>query len=428
MTKISGWVLAALVLCGVAAQAADYPLVDAVECRARGGLPNFLARAAAGGEISVAYFGGSITAANGWRPKSFAWLKQQFPKAQFKELNAAIGGTGSDLGVFRNQHDVLSHKPNLVFVEFAVNDGGADPVRIQQTMEGIVRQTWKNDSTTDICFVYTLAHNQLDDLAKGKFQRSASAMEAVAEHYGIPSIHFGIEVAKQVKAGKLLFKGEVKKGESPMGPPMIFSTDGVHPLAETGHELYLQTIQRSWPALTAAAGKAAPHQLGAPLRADNWEAAKMVPLTQAMLQGPWEKLDPAKNGQAKAFAARMPALWKACAPGASLTFAFRGRAAAIYDLVGPDGGILTVKLDDKPERKATMIDGYCTYSRIAKLDCGSDLPDGLHHVTVKLTDQAPDKEKILFEKNRADLKQHPEKFRDNVWYAGALMLLGDLAE
>ena len=428
MKKTSLWLMAALALLGGVARAADYPLVDAVECRARGGLPNFLARAAAGGEVNVAYFGGSITAANGWRPKTFAWFKQQFPKAQFTEINAAIGGTGSDLGVFRNQHDVLDHKPNLVFIEFAVNDGGADPVHIQQTMEGIVRQTWKNDATTDICFVYTLAHNQLDDLAKGKFQRSASAMEAVAEHYGIPSIHFGVEVAKQVKEGKLIFKGEVKKGSSPMGPPMIFSTDGVHPLSETGHEIYLQVIQRSWPAVTKASREAAPHLLGAPLRADNWELAKMVPLSKEMMQGAWEKLDPAKNGQAKSVASRMPDLWKAGAPGATLSFAFKGKGVAVYDLLGPDGGIVTVKLDDQPERKATMIDGYCTYSRIAKLDCGSNLPEGLHRVTVKLTDQTPDKEKILFEKNRGELKQHPERFKDNVWYAGALLLLGDLAK
>ncbi len=427
MKTKAGWVLAVAAL-ALSAQAADFPLVEAVECRAREGLRNFMSRASRGEDVRVAYFGGSITAANGWRPKSFAWLKQQYPKAQFTEINAAIGGTGSDLGVFRNQHDVLRHKPNLVFIEFAVNDGGADPVRIQQTMEGIVRQTWKAEPKTDICFVYTLAHNQLDDLAKGKFQRSASAMEAMANHYGIPSIHFGVEVAKQVKEGRLVFKGELQKGASPMGPPMIFSTDGVHPLPETGHEIYLQVIQRSWPALAQASGAAEPHRLGAPLRADNWEAAKMVPLTPAMMQGQWEKLDPAKNGQAKAFAARMPDLWKACAPGATLAFAFKGKAAAVYDLLGPDGGIVTVKLDDKPERKATLIDGYCTYSRIAKLDCGSDLTEGLHHVTIKLTDQVPDKEKILFEKNRPELKQHPERFRDNVWYAGALMLLGDLAE
>jgi hypothetical protein len=38
----------------------------------------------------------------------------------------------------------------------------------------------------------------LDDLQKGKFPPSASAMEDIAEHYGIPSIHMGMEVAKLV--------------------------------------------------------------------------------------------------------------------------------------------------------------------------------------------------------------------------------------
>ena len=422
------FLLAALVWAGVTVPAADYPWVPAVECRARGGLPNFLARAAQGGEVRVAYLGGSITAAAGWRPKSLAWFARQYPQTHFKEINAAIGGTGSDLGVFRVGQDVLRHKPDLLFVEFAVNDGGAAPERIQQTMEGIVRQAWKADPQTDICFVYTLAQNQLPDLERGQFQRSASAMEAVAEHYGIPSIHFGVEVAKLVQAGRLIFKGEPPKQPAPHSP-MIFSTDGVHPLPETGHEIYLQTIVRSWPALRAASVKLGAHAVGQPLRADNWEAAKMVPLTSRMLQGQWAKLDPAQHERARAFANYMPELWQAKEPGAALSFAFKGSAAAVYDLLGPDGGMVAIRFDGKPERTMALIDGYCTYARIAKLDIGSDLEPGkVHHVTIQLLSKAPDKATILFEKNRPDLAQHPEKYRDNVWYASSLMLLGDLAD
>ena len=75
--------------------------VPAVEHRTRAGLPRFFAKAKAGGEVRVAYLGGSITAAPGWRVKSLAWLQQRFPRASFIEINAAIGGTGSDLGAFR---------------------------------------------------------------------------------------------------------------------------------------------------------------------------------------------------------------------------------------------------------------------------------------------------------------------------------------
>src|SRR6266436_8084859 len=168
-------------------------LVRAAECRERSGLPNVLSKLTAGAEVRIAYFGGSITAQDGWRPKTLNWFRQQFPKARVSEINAAIGGTGSDLGVFRLQHDVLEKKPDLLFVEFAVNDGGAPPSQIYRTMEGIVRQTWRNDPATDICFVYTLVADMAPTLQQGKFPRAASAMERVAGHYNIPSIHMGIE-------------------------------------------------------------------------------------------------------------------------------------------------------------------------------------------------------------------------------------------
>jgi lysophospholipase L1-like esterase len=80
--------------------------------------------------VTVAYLGGSITAMNGWRNKTTDWLRTTYPGATFKEIHAAIGGTGSDLGVFRLGRDVLAHKPDLLFVEFATNDGGQPPEQI----------------------------------------------------------------------------------------------------------------------------------------------------------------------------------------------------------------------------------------------------------------------------------------------------------
>jgi hypothetical protein len=83
------------------------PLADAVECRPRDALPNVLEKLRAGGEVRIAYFGGSITAQEGWRVKTLKWFQEQFPKAKVSEINAAIGGTGSDLGAFRFRQDVL---------------------------------------------------------------------------------------------------------------------------------------------------------------------------------------------------------------------------------------------------------------------------------------------------------------------------------
>ena len=415
----------------------DYPRSEAVEFRARGGIPHVLEKIKAGNgkEIRVAYLGGSITAAPGWRVQSLALLQEKHPAVKWTEINAAIGGTGSDLGVFRFGQDVLRFKPDLLFVEFAVNDGGAQPVQIHQAMEGIVRQAWTANAEADIIFVYTVSEPFLAELQAGKFSRAASAMEEVADHYGIPSIHLGIEVAKKAKEGSLIFKGDapVKGTEAAPNAPMVFSTDGVHPLVETGHVLYTGAIARSWEALGKGSPdvSVSPRLSDAPLRPDHWAAAKLVPITKEMLSGEWILLDGGESGDeiAKRFNRLMPEMWLAAKPGAALSFRFKGSVMGFYDLVGPDGGQLKVKLDDGAEKIVPRFDGYCTYHRLSKFQVGSGLdPAVVHAVTVTLDAAAPDKRKILFEKNLPEMDKSPDKYAPNLWHVGSLMLIGEPVE
>jgi lysophospholipase L1-like esterase len=403
------------------------PAVAAAECRPRGGLPGFLAKARAGGDVRVAYLGGSITAAPGWRVFSLERLRGGFPQARFTETNATIGGTGSDLGAFRVGQDVIAHRPDLVFIEFAVNDAGAPPERVVATMEGIVRQIRRADPATDICFVYTLSEPLLPELTKGDCPRAAAAMELVADHYRIPSMHFGVEVVRRIAAGTLVFKGEKPEKPAAAAVPLVFSTDGVHPLVETGHRLYDDIFARAFAEIAAASPPAAASAppLPPPLRADNWEHARLVPIDESMLEGGWKKVTPADDERAKSFAARTPVLWKATEPGARLTVPFTGTHLSVYDLVGPGGGTVSVKVDEREARSVPRIDGYCTYWRIAKLAAG-DLPAGPHRATFALEQQAPDKATILFEQNRPDLAKHPEKYAENTWYAAALLVLGEV--
>lgn len=410
------------VVVGLQAQT-DYPLRKAVECSPRSGLPNFLAKVSKGESLKVAYLGGSITAAPGWRVKSRAWLQEKYPPAKFAEIHAAIGGTGSDLGVFRLGRDVLAHKPDLLFVEFAVNDGGAPPERIHKAMEGIIRQTWKANPNTDICYVYTLTERMLGDLQSGKMPRAASAMEALADHYGIPSIHFGVEVARLESAGKLVFKAPKPKDFTTK--PILFSSDGVHPHVQTGHQLYVEAIARSWPKISQASGKPAAHKLKKPLRADNWEKAKMVSIQPDMLRGNWRKL-PADHRLAKRFRRNMPELYQAVEPGATLSFRFEGITAGIFDILGPDGGQVFYQVNESKGATRNRIDGYCTYHRMSKLNVANELKPGVHQVEIRLTSEQLDKKKILFERNRGNFEAKPENYRDHTWYVSSLMLIGDL--
>jgi lysophospholipase L1-like esterase len=422
-------ILFAMLLCAPLAFAADeLPLAPAVECTARAGLPNFLSKIATpGAEVRIAYLGGSITAQEGWRPKTLAYFQKTYPNAKIMQINAAIGGTGSDLGVFRLKHDVLDLKPDLIFVEFAVNDGGQSPANIYKYMEGIVRQTWKALPECDICYVYTVTDTLIAPLYEGKLPRAASAMEKIADHYGIPSIEMAMDVAKLAKEGKLILKMKkpvTDEEKAKVGDKMIFAPDGVHPYPETGHELYLQAILRSLPAIAAASGKPAAHELKAPFTPDNYENAKMIPIERARLSSGFQKLDPATDPLAKRFGNRVPSLYRADKPGETVTFSFKGRSVAIYDLIAPDAGQIIVTLDGKPPVIRARFDGFATYPRLATLGIASDLPRAVHTVKLEISKDQPDKAKILGQ--RGEKMDDPKRFDGTAFYPGAILLVGEL--
>lgn len=107
-------------------------------------------KATAGGTpMSVVFFGGSLTwGANASDPQRTSYralmgqyLQRKYPKCPFTFRDAAIGGTGSRLGMFRLQRDVLSSHPDLVFYDFTANDDlfSADPAALA-SYETILRE------------------------------------------------------------------------------------------------------------------------------------------------------------------------------------------------------------------------------------------------------------------------------------------------
>lgn len=401
----------------------NFQLRPAKLWQTRGGIGNVLSKLNAGKDVKIAYFGGSITAANGWRPKTLEWFKKTWPQAKISEINAAIGGTGSDLSVYRNTQDVLQHKPDLVFVEFAVNDAGASPENIWRGMEGIVRQTWKANPETDICFVYTFARGQENDLKNGNFPRSSSAMEALADYYNIPSISVAFKMNQMLQEGKMWIvpekDAEGKDRPTPEGV-LLFSTDGVHPL-DGAHQVYAETVAEAVQSMRADA-KTGVHQLKAPLQADNWENAKVVPLQQTMLSTGWKKLD--ANSPFKGFYNRMPEIWEATQPGEKITFRFKGTAAKLYDLMGPDGAKVKITLNGKI-LTAQRFDKYSSYHRLATLWIGEGLPDAEHTVEVEILPEQPDRSSVTdIEKAKSNFD--PKKYDGTALRVGGILIIGDI--
>ncbi len=307
---------------GIAAEAGR-----AEELSARDGLPNVFAKLEAGHEVRIAYLGGSITMADGWRVKTLAWFRERYPAAKVSEINAAVSGTGSGYGACRLREHVLRHDPDLVFVEFRVN--GGDGHELEST-EGIVRQTWARDPMTDICFVYTISRNMLADLHSGRSTSFGAVMERVADHYRIPSIDLGVEVARREREGTLVFQGDVAAPGK-----MLFSRDGTHP-GEEGHGLYRDIIVRSLQAMGERGF--APHAVPPAIDAECWEKASLVPVTDASLSAGWsapDASDPVLFGGGARMGAMVPVAMKCCRAGESIVAEFDGTTVGLVDVPGP---------------------------------------------------------------------------------------------
>lgn len=321
---------------------ADLPLFQL-----RNGLPNFTQKIAAKEEIRLSYFGGSITAGAGASKPQFcyrelltAWLKKEHPGVRFTPFNAAIGGTGSWLGAFRCWNDVGYQRPDLVIVEFAVNDGGTPEDQVLASMEGIVRQLrTKTPSRPDILFVYTLVAGHLEDFKAGKLPPTMQYHEKIAAHYGIPSVVMAKHAADQILSGKMTMEA--------------FAKDNVHP-TDAGYALYLEALEPFFQQLqnTPASQQTVLNPLPKPLSPAPMENARLVSYD-------WAELDSGWLGWQLSISDRIPHVAVSDKPGATITLKFKGAQAGIYDIIGPDTGNLEYRIDNGEWKHKTNFDKYC---------------------------------------------------------------------
>lgn len=410
---------------------------DARETNARGGLPNFLSKINAGKTVTVGFIGGSITQAMyGYRIQAAQLIQSKFPAATFKWMNAGVSGTGTDLGACRIGEQILKHQPDLVFVEFAVNGG------YEAGMEGIIRQIIRNNPETDICLIYTVLNPQAKVYLKpGAIPENIQSLEKIAAHYNIPSIHLGIEPAMLEAANKLIWKGDANG----ITDKIVFSNDGIHPLAPGGN-LYASAIARG---ISKMSGNttAQKHVLPAALIADNWEDAAMLdPLAVAQFSKGWNKTKTAGDAALKQFSGWFPYVMEAEETGSAFTFRFKGKMFGLFNIGGPEVGQLSVKVDGQ-EMKLQEAAGRGFRLYKANKETGADVlnlfnafcnnryrgqydfietPDGEHTVTVSISGQKADKIKILGDKQLKDITEHPEKYDRTVLYLGKILLRGTI--
>lgn len=185
-------------------------------------------------EVTVAYIGGSITQGYSagddlcYAKLTTNWLQEKFPNAKINYVNAGIGATGSYLGVYRVEKDVLANNPDLVFVEFSVNDNG-DSDNITEinknTYAGLIRKIWGHSTNPA---VVTIAMTQEDGTS---FQEHHGE---VVKAFDIPMISYKNVILNVIEKGYITWKD--------------ISDDNIHPNV-AGHAVlsnlitnYLQSV------------------------------------------------------------------------------------------------------------------------------------------------------------------------------------------
>ena len=332
-------------------------------------LKGFMNRAAKGERLTVGFIGGSITQGFSatdpgkcYAARTVAWLRKIYPNTEFAYVNAGIGATDSQFGAARVQEDLLRRLPDLVFVEFSVNDHSTP--HFCETYEGLVRQIYGSASAPAM----VLIHNVYYDTGKSAAYYHAQ----VGRHYDLPCISMQNSIYPAVAAGRL--------------PAEKITADFLHP-NDLGHALMASVITNFLEKVMHDKTQEPQKIFPAPLTENAYEHCvrllyfNSTPGKSVFVEDMTPQRDITdifRNG------------WSAGEKGAYLEFAFRGTGAAVQYRRVKDGPapIATAVVDENPET-ACVLDGTFDETWGDKMQLttvAEHLPYGEHRVRIELTE------------------------------------------
>ncbi len=188
-------------------------------------LKNFLAKVRAGEDVTVAFIGGSITEGyNAGTDMIFSALVTDYLNTVYGTgsnvtcVNAGLSGTPSILGLIRSDRDIFYAEPDLIFIEFAVNDGQSQMDK--NGFESLLKKSLTQPQEPAVIVLNSVTEEGYtcqDD------------MNAIAFQYGVPSVNVKTAIWPYIEAND----GEFAWGD--------WASDAAHPNA-SGHLLYSKFI------------------------------------------------------------------------------------------------------------------------------------------------------------------------------------------
>ena len=155
------------------------------------------AKARRGEPITLGVIGGSITCGaiasspdRSYVASVLAWWRASFPHSETRLVNAGLGGTGSLLGAFRVQRDLLQAEPDVVIVEFAVNDAWVDGA----AYEGLLRQILACPNAPAVVLLFMMYQNGGGD---------QDMQSKVGAYYNLPMVSVRDALWPDIAAGRI---------------------------------------------------------------------------------------------------------------------------------------------------------------------------------------------------------------------------------
>lgn len=323
-------------------------------------------------KLKIAYFGASFTRGGDTdyplvaplKQRIANWFQENYPGLETELIDAEVSGTDSTLGAYRLENDVLVYQPDLVFIDFSINDFDLqDPGRTAQNLENIVRRITEYKKETDIVILNSLSSSMLGVYDAGEQPFITKIERDIASYYDAAFLDLSNMLYEDYKQSGAAFTSYMikdmqlteKSAALYMAAIADFFTDCLH----NNHNLY----EKKRPA---------------PMFAQNSQY-RIIHVEEAAYTDGWtiknEKISGAKNAAAI----------YADTAGSELRVDFQGTAVGLMWQVSPRSGAIEYQIDGGSWSYLDAYDDLAyQYSRLSYVILGEDLENTQHTLKIRV--------------------------------------------
>lgn len=307
--------------------------------------------------MNIYFVGGSITEGVGASnvSNSYAKLISDYLKSTYKQIkiiNLGAGGTASHFGVFRIAQHFEKQSPDVVFLEFAVNDRIYSLEDIKVYYENLICQVYRWNKNCNIISI---------EAPTGLCDACASIHADIAGYYNIPVIDVQAKVWKEINENQYSWQD--------------ISIDNIHP-NDKGHKIYAEKIIEQLKNIDVLSMVQFPEK--EPITQVIFKHPRIKSYEECTFFGNWLEREVNLNNKVNMVAVNENI-------GECVEVNFKGKYLSILTILSRNAGMLECILDYKYTFNLDLYmehEGYFNFEVNTK-----DLSEGSHNLLMKISNQ-----------------------------------------